>query len=416
MIYSPLKIMTFSLSLYVLLVVIGTGFIDYSGLNVEFYFLVLLSILFFFLGIVASNSMNKKRKVIKKHLFCNKEREKHRFNVALILSFVGILLSIIDKFYFRGYSISLSTGFSESRELLASASTNIYSLVSAPLCAFSYFLLFQYFNVYKKMNESKFLAFLSIIFGLYLPLVNLTVGSRIYLFIYFAILMMTLMYHNKVKLKSLIKPVFLLVFSIVILISGVIFSIRIEEVGFAIEDSIFISGYSRFAVPEFDFFEYFKNNDFLFSLYVFLINFIQYITHGIYELAYLLDYGFQDFQYGNYTFFVFYKVISYFSGLPFDPGTLLVAPRNGIYTTFLGPLFIDFGYFLVIFCSMFGFFMQTIFSKAQANSVYCPLYFYLSLLLFFSPIINLIFSGQGSYIFIATLIYIFISKTKFSRQ
>lgn len=115
-------------------------------------------------------------------------------------------------------------------------------------------------------------------------------------------------------------------------------------------------------------------------------------------------------KYGMYTF----SVVDKFLHLLFDMPALdnsSITPRYGIYTTLLGPLWVDFGYFSFLFLFLIGFFLSRSYYKYKSGNLsYLPLYAYLAAVVFFSPVVNLIQNALGMYVLIACINLIFLSK------
>ncbi len=97
-------------------------------------------------------------------------------------------------------------------------------------------------------------------------------------------------------------------------------------------------------------------------------------------------------------------------------------PRTGVYTTFFGPIFIDFGWFSLVFIFFFGVFQKLIHNKIlQGRFQFTPLLFYLLIINFFMPVFNFINGAQGLYNLISfgffAIIYILLTgKLKLSNK
>ena len=87
------------------------------------------------------------------------------------------------------------------------------------------------------------------------------------------------------------------------------------------------------------------------------------------------------------------------------------APRTGIYTTFFGPTYIDFGWLAPFFMFFFGILQSIVYNKIlKGNFKYIPLLFYFLIIDFFIPVINFIDSAQGLYTIFSLLLFIFLFK------
>src|SRR5690606_15396239 len=86
-------------------------------------------------------------------------------------------------------------------------------------------------------------------------------------------------------------------------------------------------------------------------------------------------------------------------------------PRPGVWTTFFGPLWVDFGWFSVPVMIVFGFFTSKVAKLARAGAVnWLPLHVYLTIVVFFMPVINFIVSAQGMYIINAFALFGIFAK------
>jgi hypothetical protein len=118
-------------------------------------------------------------------------------------------------------------------------------------------------------------------------------------------------------------------------------------------------------------------------------NFAQYYLHGVFEFGYLYNNYKKNHYYGAYTFNILVKFINTIFRTYFDIKEIQNAPtRTGIYTTFFGPIFIDFGWFSLIFMFFFGVFQKLLFNKTMAGRFqFIPLLFYMLIINFFMALI-----------------------------
>jgi hypothetical protein len=92
---------------------------------------------------------------------------------------------------------------------------------------------------------------------------------------------------------------------------------------------------------------------------------LQYFLHGFFEFQYLVDLKDSDFGGGSYTFFILPKLYATLFGNPgdsklVDMNATLLVPRSGVFTSFFGDLYIDFGYFFWGACVVFGFIAEVL--------------------------------------------------------
>ncbi|WP_139181002.1 hypothetical protein [Winogradskyella thalassocola] len=146
------------------------------------------------------------------------------------------------------------------------------------------------------------------------------------------------------------------------------------------------------------------------SSYLGTINFVQYYLHGMYEFGYLYNNYSSDHHYGAYTFNIFAKFLNIILGTEIDLEKIQASPpRTGVYTTFFGPIFIDFGWFSLVFMFFFGVFQKSIYNHVLRGRIqYVPLLFYFLIINFFFPVINFVNGAQGLYTMSAFILFAWI--------
>jgi len=142
------------------------------------------------------------------------------------------------------------------------------------------------------------------------------------------------------------------------------------------------------------------------------INLAQYYTHGMFEFNYLYEKHDQPFRCGAYMFSIIPKLSNIIFRTKFDLNAISSSmPRKGVYTSFFGPLYVDFGWFGPVFMFLFGLFQSVVYNKImRGNFKYIPLLFYFFIINFFMPVVNFIISAQGLYIIIAFIVFIVYYK------
>ena len=140
------------------------------------------------------------------------------------------------------------------------------------------------------------------------------------------------------------------------------------------------------------------------------INFAQYYLHGVYEFGYLYRNYDKNYHYGAYTFNIVAKFINIIFRTNINLNKIKDAPpRTGVYTTFFGPVFIDFGWVSLIFMFFFGAIQKTIYNKClEGRFQFLPLLFYFLIINFFMPVFNFINGAQGLYIIVTFILFAII--------
>lgn len=149
-----------------------------------------------------------------------------------------------------------------------------------------------------------------------------------------------------------------------------------------------------------------------------LVPIMQYYLHGLFEFGLLWDYSnfATGHAYGAAQFFPYVKALEIL-GITTIPATSLLFPRIGVFTSFFGPLWVDFGWFGPFFMVAFGMLAKRLGKAVAANSVAAvPLYSYLVTVILLMPVGNLISSAQGVYILNAFLIFAVVTRLVVGRS
>lgn len=325
---------------------------------------------------------------------------------------VGVVFKVIDKFMIRG--VSLSAGI-ENREILEDAGgSNIFSLIGGvlyPLCYVSLFVLLSSWGQ-DKTDKKKYYIVSLLLFS-YPTLDSMLIGSRSLMIVNFTMLLLYGLYFKFIRIN--IKTLLLLpvVLCAVGLLSGFLFLNRLEYMGLDYLYSALNSVYA-FTVEPNDWVlgKIFNSDDLSFLTYYSLLNTGQYFTHGLFEFFYMYDHFNAENTYGAYNFSAYYKFVTILTGDYTTMDAVANAqPRIGTFTTFLGPVFVDFGWVGPVYMFFFGFVAGRIWSKCVSGEVmWVPLYFYFVLMLVFVPVVNFFVSAQGLYTITAFLLFVLISK------
>lgn len=404
---SPVRVTLYGVLFWFLLFIFVPVKVKYS-LSFFPVLYIVLNYLFFIIGINSIKTTNQERLI---SYSVNIPVLKKIMYVVIFIALTGVSLKVFDRFYLRGSSFSNS--MSENRELLGSTGPSIISIISAITNPFSFVPLFIYYYI-KLKNKKLFIVCLALFFSASIEFVVL--GSRSGLFLLLVLFGVYLFYFKKIKLN----------YKRVISISLFVFFLGIYSINLFVERTKDFAKTDKKAIKHI-----LTNANYNFTIeptketkdailnssnktYVAtrlgLINFVQYYTHGMYEFGYLYNNYIGGHHYGSYTFSVFAK----FSNILFKTNIDLEAgkksfPRKGIYTTFYGPIYADFGWFSLVFVFLMGIFQKLIYNKVLLGRFqYTPLLFYFLIINFFIPVINFINGAQGIYALTAFTIFAFI--------
>lgn len=369
---------------------------------------IFLNYLFFILGLsVLKYSKIKEQigfevdyKVLKKILY-----------ILISIAAFGLFLKLFDKFYLRGATTGNS--ITENRVLLSETGPSIISIISAVTNPFSFLPLFIYYYI---KSKNKYLFLISLILFFAASYEYIAMGSRSGLFIIIILFMLFLFYFKKLRL-SLNKVIgilfiffFLGVYTINIFVHRTTDFTKSDKA--SIRHILTNAGYNFTIEPTIKTRNAIINNKnkTMQSAHLGLINFVQYYTHGMYEFGYLYSNYIEEHHYGTYTFNVFAKFSNIIFKTKIDLQKIQKSPpRTGIYTTFFGPIYIDFGWYSLLFMFIFGVFQKNIYNKVIIGRFqYIPLLFYFLIINFFMPVINFVNGAQGLYTLSSFIIFVFL--------
>jgi hypothetical protein len=124
-----------------------------------------------------------------------------------------------------------------------------------------------------------------------------------------------------------------------------------------------------------------------------------YYTSGFYEFSRLMDRpDEQYFAWGSYLMWPYTKLASVALGTKKITGLYedLLFPRIGVFTTFFGPWWVDFGWIGVFLMVLLGAGVTRLSAFARRGYVnVLPLYLYAIMIIFYFPVVNLLISGNG---------------------
>ena len=132
----------------------------------------------------------------------------------------------------------------------------------------------------------------------------------------------------------------------------------------------------------------------------------KYYLHGMLELNHLINNFKKNHTYGSFTFVLYKRILYKLVGKNADTSSYAtIMPRNGIFTSFLGPIFVDFGWFSPFFLLLFGVYSKQIHNRLISNDDSAVLlYVYLSVVIIFIPVFNFINGANGLYILTSFLL------------
>lgn len=370
------------------------------NLNPEAFLLLFLCVLSFLLGTLLSKKRRSTIKTIRNEISLQK-----LFNYVLIISVIGISFKYFDRFYIRG--ISFGADIFSNRESMGGGSGNVIGILSSILAPFSFFPLFLFWKYKLKLS---FIVKLLVHSVFVLQVFDsILLGSRSGLFVIFVFLLFYLMYFRKIRftIKKLALSISLIV-GFMLLMNYMFIERTKVFAGDDTYDIVLNQSNFNFTVTANQHFKHLfdKQEPIVQNILFTYITTSQYFTHGMFEFSYLYDHFKKEHALGSYTFSVYSRFIKKITGQKENLDQLeKLAPRTGVYTTLFGPLYLDFGWFILVFMMLFGFYSQAVYQKScRGEDPSILIYFYIAIVLMFAPVFNFINGAGGIFLFTSFLL------------
>lgn len=334
-----------------------------------------------------------------------KVAENRLFWAMLWLGGIGNLVKLLDKYVLRG--VGSLTGL-EARNELLDAGIGPLSMIGGVLYPFGYLPIFILMGA-KVLPRKRWKLMLAGFIFLIPALDALVLFSRSFMLvslamIYFGISLTR--YQGRALPLKMILPG-LAILGLGLSISILIFIWRLENMTFDILDSIFLSGYAYTVAPNAAAQEMANRS----GLLVGLLPIAQYYVHSIFEFQILWGVNeTQNFSWGALLFAPYLKFLTVF-GIASQPDLYELFPRVGVFTSFWGPFWVDFGWFGPLVMFFIGLMMRIVGRKARTGDLRAyPLYTYFCVILFFMPVVNFAISAQGMYVINAFFVFWFLAR------
>jgi hypothetical protein len=205
-----------------------------------------------------------------------------------------------------------------------------------------------------------------------------------------------------------------------IVLAGIMFTYRLQDYGISIVASAGGSSAYSETVPLNDFAltsTFAADNGDVSGLLIFSgAHFCQYYLHGLMEYFRLIEeFDGNAHALGRYTFFLTAKMVGMVAGI----SPIEYNPRGGVFTTFFGPTYVDFGAFSFMFTLLFGSVCQYLWRLSRHGVIPAkPLYFVLAIAIFFMPVVDMTSSSVSSYLMASAIAFavLYYAMARFSTR
>ena len=366
-------------------------------LSLSWYSFIFLCFGLFYFGTIIPFNLKIKRRNYHEKIY-------RLFYFLLVLTLIGVNLKLYDRFILRGIDFSISAF--DNREVSNDAAGNIIGILGSLLSPLSFHLLFLYLKY-----KMKFTRLIRVIIW-FLPLIqiidSIALGSRSQIFFSFIFIFLTLVVLNRISVnfKNSLKYI-----SLFVLFTGIMQYLFIERTKefidekklkqTVLEDSAF--NYTIKTSDKFHNYVLSRNDFFGDMLFTYSVT-LKYYLHGMFELNYLMEKFTNKNTYGGYTFNLYRRMINKIFNIKNSTYDNIL-PRTGIYTSFLGPIYVDFSWLSPLFMFILGVYSRITYRKLvfQDDSVF-TLYIFLAIVIFFFPVFNFIYGAGGLYYFTSFLL------------
>lgn len=327
-----------------------------------------------------------------------------------VLGLVGVTLRLLDRLMRGG---SLFADFVANREAVTAEAFGplaVAGQILGPLLMFVPLLIFiKRLSAGKRAKDWCYFIAASLY-----PMMDLMFfGGRSLMLVFIALTTLGAWVTGYIRVRFKMIALGVLAVLGLLWLNGLIFWTRTSQMGMNPLDSMSASAYAHFVPLDAStqrFVSASSDNGLGFMAYAFA-NFCQYYTHGLIEFLYLTDVFKGQHSWGGQNFFLPLKFLSALMGVSgFEAWAFGNQVRIGIYTTFWGPVYYDFGAALgCVFCLLFGLSAGLIGRAIGRQKVsWMPLYALLLVMFFFAPVVNLLVYGSGQTNLLAALVVMFI--------
>lgn len=331
---------------------------------------------------------------------------------CVYLATIGIFCTVIDRYMIRG--VALNADMFEARADIEQAGTGLIAVVAAFLSSFSAFsLIAVWIANFFQQPISRLLKYLAVsnLVG-YIGL-SLSLGSRSLLLACFVLYLIAITFlkrlqGKKLNFKSMILVIALPLSLVLVLVTVLLH--RLELMGLSAIDSIQYSGYAYTISPTSDVLSFLANDEFTSSFGAALYSLILYLFHGFYEFLLLFDDYRGPYTHGEQLFWLPLKLLGYLipisSAIDLDQ---FIGYRSGIFTTFAGPFFIDFGLLAPILIVFVFALLAVPYRKVVAGDLrWIFAAFNTIVIIVFAPVMPLLQSAVGAYTLVAAISMVFL--------
>lgn len=324
---------------------------------------------------------------------------------VVLLAVGGVLLLGIDRYVVRGAPLELD--FFAVRDALEGSPPGVFGMLAAFVGAFAPFgwLMCRLASAQGvRLPVGWHVAGLAA--ALAYVLLSVSAGSRTVMLVVVLLHVAAIAYFARLSGRRLrarvVATIVLLALAMVGASVAVMFS-RLEQMGLDPLVSIQASGYAESLQPSAAALAWIESHPDSAPLLATAFSLALYVYHGVFEFALLVDSFADRHTAGALIFWLPLKLLDSLAGtsLSVDPGQL-DGVREGLFTTFAGPVFIDFGVLAVPVAALLGWVLAyPCAALRRGHAAWLPAAATVVAVVVMFPVLNMIDSAAGAYLLVA---------------
>lgn len=332
-----------------------------------------------------------------------------------VLAAIGLVCTIVDRYVLRG--VPLNFDFFVARDALEATAPTPIGLLGALLGALACFSLGLVIarRIAGERPVPRDMLLSSAVFLLYVA-ISLGIGSRSTLLVAVVSTMFSVIWMRKAAGLTLHLRYWLLALAALALVALISVALMLERLNLMGLDpfiSIEFSGYAYTVRPSRDAMDWLGARAEAAPMLVAGFSLLQYVFHGLYEFSLFAQEPFVEHSLGSATFWLPLKLLSIVNvNLGAIDYESIPGWREGIFTTFLGPMYLDFGTFMPIATFLLFLALGLPANRLRPDRLallpYCSVLCAVCVLF---PIVNLLDSASGAYPLVASLLVPWLGRT-----
>jgi hypothetical protein len=324
---------------------------------------------------------------------------------CIAIGALGVVLAIVDRYIIRGAPLTFD--IFEVRDAVEVAGSGAVGVAAAATSSFAAFglLLARFSRVLGQPLGFLEESFAAVVLGFYLVL-SVALGSRSLIVVCILLHLLAGIFFQYLRrgrvswgtISGLLWALLILVFG-----SAWIMLRRVDLVGSTIINSIQYSGYAYTLQPSAALVDALNSGSDLGYFGAAVYSLVLYVYHGFYEFCLLFDSYASPHLMGAQFFWLPLRLIAIVTGIDLTvDNDDLVGSRSGIYTTFAGPMFLDFGLLAPLFAAALFALLGVPFRRLVAGDWrWLPAALQVTVIILMAPVVSLLDSSVGMFLLLA---------------